>query len=102
MPPKEAGIEGAKDFLCRHLHHHYAGGGILPYCIHGRDDGTTVPRIQYCGLRFGDYLSLPLDFTPMLATKLLIKGNSRAGSIPQDQPFFEGMNRVYSKSPPPS
>lgn len=51
------------DFLCRHLHYHYAGGGILPYCIHGRYDRTTVPRIQYRGLRFGDYLLLRrIDF----------------------------------------
>ena len=54
MPPKEAGIEGAKEIFF---------AGILPYCIHGRYDRTTVPRIQYRGLRFGDYLLLRrIDF----------------------------------------
>jgi len=63
MPERSRHRRSQGDFLCRHLHYHYAGGGILPYCIHGRYDRTTVPRIQYRGLRFGDYLLLRrIDF----------------------------------------
>ena len=32
-----------RDFLCRHLHHHYAGGRVLPHCLYGGYDRTPVP-----------------------------------------------------------
>ena len=39
-----------------------------------------------------------LTFTPMLATKLLIKREQQSWFYRKTEPFFEGMNRVYSQS----
>lgn len=39
-----------------------------------------------------------LTFTPMLATKLLIKREKQSWFYAKTEPFFEGMNRLYSRS----
>lgn len=39
-----------------------------------------------------------LTFTPMLATKLLIKREKQSWFYRKTEPFFEGMNNVYSRS----
>ncbi len=39
-----------------------------------------------------------LTFTPMLATKLLIKREKQNWFYAKTEPFFEGMNRLYSRS----
>lgn len=54
---QRSGYRGSqRNILRRNLHHHHTGCRVLPHCIHGRHDGTSVPRIQYCGIRFGGYL----------------------------------------------
>ena len=47
MPPKEAGIEGAKEFFFAVI-----SSSILPHRIYGRYDGAPVPRVQHRGVRF--------------------------------------------------
>ena len=39
-----------------------------------------------------------LTFTPMLATKLLVKREKQNWFYMKTEPFFEGMNRLYSRS----
>ena len=39
-----------------------------------------------------------LTFTPMLATKLLVKREKQNWFYLKTEPFFEGMNRLYSRS----
>ena len=39
-----------------------------------------------------------LTFTPMLATKLLIKREKQGWFYQKTEPFFEGMNRIYARS----
>ena len=39
-----------------------------------------------------------LTFTPMLATKLLVKQEKKNWFYIKTEPFFEGMNRIYSRS----
>ena len=38
------GCEG--NLLCRHLHYHHAGSGVLPHRLHGGNDRSLVPRVQ--------------------------------------------------------
>ena len=64
MPPKEAGIEGAKEIFFAVISTTITLVAVFfPIVFMDGDDGTTVPRIQYRGLRFGDYLLLRrIDF----------------------------------------
>ena len=92
------------DFLCRHLHYHYAGGGILPYCIHGRYDRTTVPRIQYRGLRFGDYLLLRrIDFYADACHQTFNQKGTAKLVLSQDRTFLRrnepGIQQVTGRLP---
>ena len=61
MPPKEAGIEGAKEIFFAVISTTITLVAVFFPIVFM--DGTTVPRIQYRGLRFGDYLLLRrIDF----------------------------------------
>lgn len=54
MSPKEAGIEGAKEiFFAVYFNDDHTGCRILPDCLHGRYDGTVIPRVQYRNFGFG-------------------------------------------------
>ena len=91
MPPKEAGIEGAKEIFFAVI-------------------STTITLVAVLTGRLFREFSIvvsgsviissfaALTFTPMLATKLLIKREKQSWFYRKTEPFFEGMNRIYSRS----
>ena len=88
MPPKEAGIEGAKEIFFAVISTTITLVAVFFPIVFM--DGMT-------GRLFRESFAA-LTFTPMLATKLLVKREQQSWFYRKTEPFFEGMNRVYSKS----
>ena len=73
MPPKEAGIEGAKEIFFAVI-------------------STTITLVAVF------FPIVFMDGMPMLATKLLIKREKQSWFYRKTEPFFEGLNNLYSRS----
>ena len=90
MPPKEAGIEGAKEIFFAVISTTITLVAVFFPIVFM--DGTTGRLFREFSIVVSGSVIISsfaaLTFTPMLATKLLIK---------REQQSFEGMNRVYSQ-----
>ena len=96
MPPKEAGIEGAKEIFFAVI------STTITLVAVFFMDGTTGRLFREFSIVVSGSVIISsfaaLTFTPMLATKLLIKREQQSWFYRKTEPFFEGMNRVYSQS----
>ena len=100
MPPKEAGIEGAKEIFFAVISTTITLVAVFFPIVFM--DGTTGRLFREFSIVVSGSVIISafaaLTFTPMLATKLLIKREKQSWFYRKTEPFFEGMNRIYSRS----
>ena len=99
MPPKEAGIEGAKEIFFAVISTTITLVAVFfPIVL----DGMTGRLFREFSIVVSGSVIISsfaaLTFTPMLATKLLVKQEKKNWFYIKTEPFFEGMNRIYSRS----
>ncbi len=99
MPPKEAGIEGAKEIFFAVISTTITLVAVFFPIVFM--DGMTGRLFREFSIVVSGSVVISsfaaLTFTPMLATKLLVKREQQSWFYRKTEPFFEGMNRVYSR-----
>ncbi|MDE5760930.1 MAG: efflux RND transporter permease subunit, partial [Bacteroides sp.] len=100
MPPKEAGIEGAKEIFFAVISTTITLVVVFFPIVFM--DGMTGRLFREFSIVVSGSVVISsfaaLTFTPMLATKLLVKREEQSWFYRKTEPFFEGMNRLYSRS----
>ena len=100
MSPKEAGIEGAKEIFFAVISTTITLVAVFFPIVFM--DGMTGRLFREFSIVISGSVIISsfaaLTFTPMLATKLLIKREKQSWFYAKTEPFFEGMNRLYSRS----
>ena len=100
MSPKEAGIEGAKEIFFAVISTTITLVAVFFPIVFM--DGMTGRLFREFSIVISGSVIISsfaaLTFTPMLATKLLIKREKQGWFYSKTEPFFEGMNRLYSRS----
>ena len=100
MPPKEAGIDGAKEIFFAVISTTITLVAVFFPIVFM--EGTTGRLFREFSFVVSGAVIISsfaaLTFTPMLATKLLIKREEHSWFYRKTEPFFEGMNRLYSRS----
>ena len=100
MAPKEAGIEGAKEIFFAVISTTITLVAVFFPIVFM--DGMTGRLFREFSIVISGSVIISsfaaLTFTPMLATKLLIKREKQSWFYAKTEPFFEGMNRLYSRS----
>lgn len=99
MKPKEAGIEGAKEIFFAIISTTITLVAVFFPIVFM--DGMTGRLFREFSIVISGSVIISsfaaLTFTPMLATKLLIKREKQNWFYRKTEPFFEGMNNIYSK-----
>ncbi len=100
MPPKEAGIEGAKEIFFAVISTTITLVAVFFPILFM--DGITGRLFREFSIVISGSVIISsfaaLTFTPMLATKLLVRREKKNWFYTKTEPFFEGMNRLYSQS----
>ncbi len=100
MSPKEAGIEGAKEIFFAVISTTITLVAVFFPIVFMQ--GMTGRLFREFNIAISGSVIISsfaaLTFTPMLATKLLIKREKQNWFYTKTEPFFEGMNRWYSRS----
>ena len=100
MSPKEAGIEGAKEIFFAVISTTITLVAVFFPIVFM--DGMTGRLFREFSIVISGSVIISsfaaLTFTPMLATKLLVKRADKGWFYTKTEPFFEGLNRVYSRS----
>ena len=100
MPPKEAGIEGAKEIFFAVISTTITLVAVFFPIVFM--DGMTGRLFREFSIVVSGSVIISsfaaLTFTPMLATKLLIKREKQSWFYRKTEPFFEGLNNLYSRS----
>ena len=100
MPPKEAGIEGAKEIFFAVISTTITLVAVFFPIVFM--EGTTGRLFREFSFVISGSIIISsfaaLTFTPMLATKLLKKQEKKNWFYRSTEPFFEGLNRLYSRS----
>ncbi len=100
MPPKEAGIEGAKEIFFAVISTTITLVAVFFPIVFM--DGMTGRLFREFSIVVSGSVIISsfaaLTFTPMLATKLLVRQEKKNWFYLKTEPFFEGMNRIYSRS----
>ena len=100
MNPKEAGIEGAKEIFFAVISTTITLVAVFFPIVFMQ--GTTGRLFREFSIVISGSVIISsfaaLTFTPMLATKLLIRQEKKNWLYRKTEPFFEGMNRLYSRS----
>ena len=100
MTPKEAGIEGAKEIFFAVISTTITLVAVFFPIVFM--DGMTGRLFREFSIVISGSVIISsfaaLTFTPMLATKLLIKREKQGWFYSKTEPFFEGINRLYSRS----
>ena len=99
MKPFEAGIEGAKEIFFAVISTTITLVAVfLPIVFM---EGTTGRLFREFSFVVAGSVIISsfaaLTFTPMLATKLLVRREEKNWFYRKTEPFFEGMNRIYLK-----
>ncbi|WP_042373388.1 efflux RND transporter permease subunit [Bacteroides neonati] len=100
MEPKEAGIEGAKEIFFAVISTTITLVAVF-FPIVFMDGMTGRLFREFSMVITGSVIIssfAALTFTPMLATKLLVRREKKNWFYRKTEPFFEGMNRMYSHS----
>ena len=99
MTPKEAGIEGSKEIFFAVISTTITLVAVFFPIVFM--DGTTGRLFREFSIVVTVSVIISsfaaLTFTPMLATKLLVKREKKNWFYRKTEPFFEGMNNGYSK-----
>ncbi len=100
MDPKEAGIDGAKEIFFAVVSTTITLVAVFFPIVFM--DGMTGRLFREFSIVISGSVIISsfaaLTFTPMLATKLLVKREKRNWFYNKTEPFFEKLNRIYSKS----
>ena len=100
MDPKEAGIEGAKEIFFAVISTTVTLVAVFFPIVFM--DGMTGRLFREFSIVISGSVIISsfaaLTFTPMLATKLLVKSEKKNWFYEKTEPFFEWMNRIYSRS----
>ncbi len=100
MKPKEAGIEGAKEIFFAVISTTITLVAVFFPIVFM--DGQTGRLFREFSIVVSGSVIISsfaaLTFTPMLATKLLVKKEKKNRFYEMTEPFFEGMNNIYSRS----
>ena len=100
MPPREAGIEGAKEIFFAVISTTITLVAVFFPIVFM--EGMTGRLFREFSIVISGSVIISsfaaLTFTPMLATKLLVKREKQNWFYLKTEPFFEGMNRLYSRS----
>ena len=100
MNPKEAGIEGAKEIFFAVISTTVTLVAVFFPIVFM--EGQTGRLFREFSIVVSGSVIISsfaaLTFTPMLATKLLVKSEKKNKFYQMTEPFFEGMNRIYSRS----
>ncbi|MBE6287924.1 MAG: efflux RND transporter permease subunit [Mediterranea massiliensis] len=100
MRPKEAGIEGAKEIFFAVISTTITLVAVFFPIVFM--EGTTGRLFREFSIVVSGAVIISsfaaLTFTPMLATKLLVKREKQNWFYRKTEPFFEGMNSMYSRS----
>ncbi len=100
MDPVEAGIEGAKEIFFAVVSTTVTLVAVF-FPIVFMDGMTGKLFVEFSIVISGSVIIssfAALTFTPMLATKLLVRREKKNWFYNKTEPFFEGMNRIYSRS----
>ena len=99
MSPKEAGIEGSKEIFFAVISTTITLVAVFFPIVFM--EGTTGRLFREFSIVVTGSVIISsfaaLTFTPMLATKLLIKRKEKNWFYRKTEPFFEGMNKGYNK-----
>ena len=99
MSPKEAGIEGSKEIFFAVISTTITLLAVFFPIVFM--EGTTGRLFREFSIVVSGSVIISsfaaLTFTPMLATKLLVKRKEKNWFYRKTEPFFEGMNNGYSK-----
>ncbi|MBR1949612.1 MAG: efflux RND transporter permease subunit [Bacteroidales bacterium] len=100
MNPKEAGIEGAKEIFFAVISTTVTLVAVFFPIVFM--EGQTGRLFREFSIVVSGSVIISsfaaLTFTPMLATKLLVKSEKKNKFYQITEPFFEGLNRIYSRS----
>ena len=99
MSPKEAGIEGSKEIFFAIISTTITLIAVFFPIVFM--EGTTGRLFREFSIVVSGSVIISsfaaLTFTPMLATKLLVKRKEKNWFYRKTEPFFDGLNRGYSK-----
>ena len=100
IPPKEAGIEGAKEIFFAILSTTVTLVAVFIPIVFM--EGMTGRLFKEFSIVIAGSVAISavvaLSFTPMIATKLLKQREKKNWFAQQTEPFFEWMNHIYSTS----
>ena len=100
MKPKDAGIEGAKEIFFAVISTTITLVAVFFPIVFM--EGTTGRLFREFSIVVSGAVIISsfvaLSFTPMLATKLLVKREKKNRFYMKTEPLFEGLNRIYSLS----
>ena len=100
MEPKEAGIEGAKEIFFAVISTTITLVAVFFPIVFM--DGQTGRLFREFSIVVSGSVIISsfaaLTFTPMLATKLLVKSEKKSRFYEKTEPFFTGLNNLYSMS----
>ena len=100
MKPFDAGIEGAKEIFFAVISTTVTLVAVfLPIVFMEGTSGRLFREFSFVvagSVIISSFVAL--TFTPMLSTKLLLKREKQSWFYRKTKPFFEGMNRIYSKA----
>ena len=100
MKPFDAGIEGAKEIFFAVISTTVTLVAVfLPIVFMDGTSGRLFREFSFVvagSVIISSFVAL--TFTPMLSTKLLLKREKQSWFYRKTEPFFEGLNRVYSKA----
>lgn len=100
MKPKEAGIEGAKEIFFAVISTSITLVAVFFPIVFM--EGMTGRLFREFSIVISGAVIIStfaaLTFTPMLATKLLVRREKHNWFYRKTEPFFEGMNRHYKNS----
>ncbi len=100
MSPKEAGIEGAKEIFFAVISTTVTLVAVFFPIVFM--DGMTGKLFREFSIVLSGSVIISsfaaLTFTPMLATKLLVRREKKNWFYNKTEPFFEWLNRIYARS----
>ncbi len=100
MTPKKAGIEGAKEIFFAVLSTSITLLAVFIPIVFM--EGTTGRLFREFSFVIAGTIVIStfvaLTFTPMMATKILVRKEKKNAFYRWSEPFFDGMNRYYSRS----
>ena len=100
MEPKEAGIEGAKEIFFAVISTTITLVAVFFPIVFM--EGTTGRLFREFSIVVSGAVVISsvaaLTFTPMLATKLLVKREKQSKFYEATEPFFTGLNNIYNRS----